>query len=105
MEWIKAKYDRLLLGVLGAIALIVGGWLVMKVMGFKSTNFPQRGEPSIKTDFGTTDAVKKLEAANTRLAEPAHVKAPLFASVPISLFTSAPVLKTSDQKVVAILDP
>jgi hypothetical protein len=104
MEWIKAKYDRLLLGICGVIALLVGGLLVMNVMGFKK-QFPQRDEPKPKTDFGTTDALKSLEAAKARLAEVVAIKPPVKDGKPIGLFVSAPVLKTAENELVAVLDP
>lgn len=44
MEWIKAKYDRLLL-VFGVIALLVGGLLVTKVVGSKGQSIKGRPEP------------------------------------------------------------
>ena len=66
MEWIKAKYDRLLLGLFGIIALLVGILLVSKVLGFKD-NFPKRGEMVEKSNFGTDESGKKLEAAKALL--------------------------------------
>jgi hypothetical protein len=105
MEWLKSKYDRLLLGLFGVIALIIGGMLLMKVLTFKSTNFKPRVEPPIKSEFGTDVAVKKLAAAKTRLSEPAEMKPPVINGVPISLFVSAPVVKTASGEVIPIRDP
>ena len=104
MEWIKSKYDRLLLGIFGVIALLIGGLLLSKVLGFKG-QFPRRADPKEQSDFGTTDALKKLELAKTVLIEPAAIKPPLLNSIPISLFASAPVIKTSTGELIAPLDP
>ncbi len=104
MDWIKAKYDRLLLGLLGVIALLVGGLLVSKVLGFKG-NFAKRPDMVEKSNFGTDEAGKKLEAAKALLAAEAQVTPPKFKNIDISLFTSFPVLKTADGKVINILDP
>ncbi|HEX2746583.1 MAG TPA: Amuc_1099 family pilus-like system protein [Verrucomicrobiales bacterium] len=107
MEWIKAKYDRLLLGVFGVIALLLGGFLLMKVMKFGS-QFPKNvGPPTLRSDFGKGDqeARESINNAKTHLAEAVVVKPPVTAGIPVSLFTSAPVIKTIQQKVIAILDP
>ncbi len=105
MEWIKAKYDRLLLGFFGIIALLVGGLLVSKVMGFKSANFKSRPDVVEKNDFGTDAAGTRLEAAKALLSAEAKVTPPKFKSIDISLFASFPVLKTADGKLVNVLDP
>ncbi len=106
MEWIKAKYDRLLLGFFGIIALLVGGLLVSKVMGFKSANFKSRPDVVEKNDFGTDAAGTKLKAAASLLTAEAKVTPPKFKNIDISLFASFPVLKTAaDGKLVNILDP
>ena len=104
MEWIKAKYDRLLLGLFGIIALLVGGLLVSKVLGFNS-NFPKRGDMVEKSNFGTDEATRKLEAAKSLLTAEAKVTPPAFKGIPISLFASFPVLKTADGKVIEVLNP
>jgi hypothetical protein len=93
MEWIKAKYDRLLLGVFGVIAILLGGLLTMKALGFKKTNFPRREDPEIRVNFGTDDAGKKIEAAKTGLAEVVEIKEPVKDEHPIDLFVSTPILK------------
>ena len=105
MEWIKAKYDRLLLGLFGIIALLVGGLLVSKVLGFKSSNFKPRPDPVERSEFGTDASGKKLEAAKALLTQEAKVNPPKTNSLPISLFASFPVLKTADGKVISVLDP
>jgi|GEM_PF-4901050 len=104
MEWIKSKYDRLLLGLFGVIALLIGGLLLSKVLGFKG-QFPRRADPPERSDFGTTDALKKLELAKTRLTEPAVIKPPVLNGVPISLFASAPVIKTAAGDLISPLPP
>lgn len=105
MEWIKAKYDRLLLGIFGAIALLVGGLLIMKVLGFKS-QFGTYTPPILRSDFGKGEGGKLVDAAKTRLAEPITFKPPVYEGKPISLFTSAPVIKVApSQEVIPILDP
>lgn len=104
MEWIKANYDRLLLGILGIIALVLGVLLLMKIIGFKQ-HFPHRPEPVERSDFGTDDASKRLELAKARLVEPAVFKPPVFDGKPASLFVSAPVLKMASGEVIPILDP
>ena len=105
MDWIKAKYDRLLLGLFGVIALAVGAWLVSQVLGFKSANFKTRPKVEEKSNFGTDEAGKKLDAAKALLAAEAKVTPPKFKNIDISLFTSFPVLKTADGKVINVLDP
>lgn len=97
MDWIKAKYDRLLLGLFGVIALLIGGLLLMKVMGFKS-NFPKREDPKLRTDFGTTDAAKALDSTKGRLVEVVKVNVPKFDGKPIGLFVSTPIVKALDGK-------
>lgn len=105
MEWIKAKYDRLLLGLFGIIALVVGGFLVMKVLGFKSTHFKARPDPVERNQFGTDTSGKKLEAAKALLAQEAKVNPPRTNNLPISLFASFPVLKHADNRLINVLDP
>lgn len=96
MEWIKAKYDRLLLGVFGIIAVVVGGLLVMKEMSFRK-QFPVRPDPPERNeDKGSKDSADKLAAAEVRLKEPAVVKPPVVNNVPVSLFVSAPVIKLAN---------
>lgn len=93
MEWIKAKYDRLLLGFFGVIAILLGGLLTMKALSFKKTNFPRREDPEIRTNFGTDDAGKKIDAAKAGLAEVVEIKEPVKDEHPIDLFVSTPILK------------
>ena len=93
MDWIKAKYDRVLLGLFALIALLVGGLLLMKTLGWKS-QFPKaQAAAAERNDFGTDNAGHKIADALARLKEPATIKVPVFNGVPISLFTSAPVMK------------
>jgi hypothetical protein len=92
MEWIKAKYDRVLLGVFGVIALLTGGLLTMKALGFKSSNFPRRDEPEINMNFGEAGGGKIVDAEKV-LAEAVEIKEPERDGRPIELFVSAPMLK------------
>jgi hypothetical protein len=105
MEWIKAKYDRLLLGVLGVVSLLVGGMLLMKVLGFNKENFPPRPEPTLRSDFGASESTAKLEAAKTSLATERVIKPPVSNGKDVSLFNSSPILKTADQKFIDVLSP
>jgi hypothetical protein len=104
MEWIKEKYDRLLLGVFGVIALLLGGFLLMRVLKWKG-QFPPSIPPILHSDFGKGDAGDHLTKAKTRLAEPIAFHPPMGDGKAISLFTSAPVIKTADGETIAILDP
>jgi hypothetical protein len=97
MEWIKAKYDRVLLGLCGLIALIIGAILLMKVLGWKKSVATPQSSLEERNDFGTNDASTRVTAALTRLQEVAEVKAPLKDGIPISLFSSAPVIKMAGQ--------
>jgi hypothetical protein len=97
MEWIKAKYDRLLLGVFGVIAVIVGGLLLMKVLGFKG-NFPNRPVAEEKSDFGTTKAGEQIKDALEALKKETVVKAPVKDGVDISLFSSVPIIRMAGEK-------
>jgi len=105
MEWIKAKYDRLLVGLFGIIALLVGGLLVSKVLGFKNSNFKTRPDPVERNEFGTDASGKKLDAARALLTQEVKVNPPKTNSLPISLFASFPVIKSTDGKLVNVLDP
>jgi hypothetical protein len=107
MEWIKEKYDRLLLGVFGVIALLVGGLLVMKVFGFKG-QFPRETPPVLRSDFGKEQEekqAKQVKDAKEHLAVPAEFKPKVKDGKEISLFTSAPVIKLENGDTIAILDP
>jgi hypothetical protein len=97
MEWIKAKYDRLLLGVFGVIAVIVGGLLLMKVLGFKG-NFPNRPVAEDKANFGTNKAGDQIKDALEALKKEAVVKAPVKDGVDISLFSSVPIIRMAGEK-------
>ena len=103
MDWIKAKYDRLLLGVFGVVAVATGGLLISKVLGF-SSQFPAEEDVRPNANFGTDDTAARVDAAITRLTEPAAIKSPVVKGKPVSLFVSAPVLKTVDGDVIPILD-
>jgi hypothetical protein len=104
MEWLKAKYDRLLLGTFGTVALLAGGLLVSKVLGFNS-QFAPEDEVRQNANFGEDKSAERVDAALTRLSEPAEFKPPVVKGKPVSLFVSAPVLKTVDGAVIAILSP
>ena len=105
MEWIKAKYDRLLLGFCGLIALVIGGWLLLSVLSWKK-QFPNRPAPELREEFGTLDAGQKVSDALAALKAPALVKEKQHNSVRISLFSSAPILKlVGESEPIPILDP
>ncbi len=96
MEWIKAKYDRLLLGICGVIAVATGGLLLMKVLGFKG-EFPNRPVAELKEDFGTTKAGDQIKDALKALKEEATVKPPVKDGVPISLLSSVPIIRKAGE--------
>ncbi len=102
MDWIKAKYDRLLLGVFGVIAILVGGLLIVKVLGFKNQFSADRPHDP-KEDFGKDDK-SGIAAAKVQLAAPAAFVPPVLDGKQINLFASAPILKLSSDEVIAILD-
>lgn len=102
MEWLKAKYDRLLLGLFGALAVLTGGLLISKVLGF-AQQFPAEDEVRQNANFGEDTSSTRVDAALARLAETAEFKPPVVKGKPISLFVSAPVLKTVDGNVIPIL--
>jgi hypothetical protein len=106
MEWIKAKYDRLLLGFCGLVALIVGGLLLMNAVSWKKQFSSTTAGAGDRENFGTTDAGAVIDSALTRLKTVAQVTPPLFNGIPVSLFTSAPVMKVAgDPNPIPILDP
>jgi hypothetical protein len=107
MEWIKAKYDRLMLGVFGLIALVLGGIFAMDALSFKKTNFPPRPDVEDKKNFGTTDAAEAtLKTATDALAANSEIVEPSFNGRPVELFVSTPLLKKAGStEAIAILDP
>lgn len=106
MEWIKAKYDRLLLGFCGLVALIIGGLLLMNAVGWKS-RFPKPSDSAgNRANFGASDSGTAVEKALVRLKAPAVVEAPLKDGIPISLLSSAPVIKVAgDATPIPVQDP
>lgn len=96
MDWIKTKYDRLLLGLFGVIALAVGGLLLIKVMGWKGQFKTVAGSPR-KADKAELNHAEKIANALTALKAPAAVKAPVGPSGAIGLFNSAPVIKIAGE--------
>ena len=106
MDWIKAKYDRVLLGFCGVAALAVGGLLLMNTLGWKKQFPALNNAAGNRSDFGTTDSGKRVESALTQLKAEAKVSAPKIGDRDISLFTSAPVVKKAGESdPIAILDP
>jgi hypothetical protein len=104
MEWIKAKYDRLLLGLFGLIALAMGAMILIDVLGFKK-QFASKKADGAGASFGAAGPTAVVEAASAMLKQAVEIKAPEFNGKPASLFASAPVLKTADNRVIGILDP
>jgi len=96
MDWIKTKYERLLLGLFGVIALAVGGLLLMKVLDWKSQFKTVPGTRG-KADKAEVNHAEKIANALTALKAPAVVKAPVGPSGAIGLFNSAPVLKIAGE--------
>ena len=106
MDWIKAKYDRVLLGFCGVAALAVGGLLLMNTLGWKKQFAALSGEAGNRSDFGTSDSGKRVESALTQLKAEAKISAPKIGERDISLFASAPVVKKAGETdPIAILDP
>jgi len=97
MEWIKAKYERLLLGICGLIAVITGGWLLMCVLGWKK-EFPNRPPAELKENFGTNKAGDQIKDALETLTKEAVIKPPVKDGVPISLLSSVPVIRKAGEK-------
>jgi hypothetical protein len=104
MDWIKTKYDRLLLGLFGVIALAVGGLLLVKVMGWKG-QFKTVAATPRKADKAEVNHAEKITNALTALKAPAAVKAPVGPSGAIGLFNSAPVIKIAGEtELITLID-
>jgi hypothetical protein len=101
MDWIKAKYDRFLLGLCGLIALIIGGLLLIKSVGWKSANLTAESQAVAAKkgkETAPTNSAEAVAAAVTRLKSVAKINPPMDDDFPRSLFSSAPVIKMAGKK-------
>ena len=103
MDWIKAKYDRLLLGICGVIALVVGGMKLTDVMNGPKLGDTKKVGVKEGEDYGTVSK-ETVEATMTRLKEVATITAPEFEpGQPATLFSSLPVVKTAAGDTIRLL--
>ncbi len=104
MDWIKANYDKALLGVCGVVALACGGWKIMDSMSFPKLT--GKGNDSVveKSEFGDSKAADIVKDSYTRLKEVAKIKSPSFTpGLPARLFSPLPTVKPAEGESINLL--